>query len=135
MSKPLCSEPNCGAQSWARGLCQYHYARQRRAQKPPKPRKKYNMHPASLDNIRQKGGTEKPRHPAENIPAFAEFIGSRATDQRNEVMRELQEQARADPVRFPGGIVPWSMIPPDPRPQMEIVRFTRIPGGRGIKRC
>ena len=29
--------------------------------------------------------------------------------------------------------MPWSMIPADPRPPMEIVRFTRIPGGKGIR--
>jgi len=96
------------------------------------------MHPSSLANLQPnspKASATKPQHPGANIPGFAEFISLKATNNRDEVLRKLQEEARKDPGRFPGGIVPWSMIPADPRPPTEIVRFTRVPGGRGIRRC
>ncbi len=134
MSKELCSIANCNGIVVARNLCGYHYGKARRAEMPSRPRNKPRMHPNSLAVAESWRKGEKPPHPAEHIPGFAEFISSKATADRDEIVRKLQEEARRDPVRFPGGVVPWSMIPADPHPQHEIVRLTRVPGGRGIRR-
>ena len=69
------------------------------------------------------------------MPGHAEFLNERDTRARDDELAKMQEEARKDPVRFPGGQIPQSMLKPDPRPQQEIVAFTRIPGGRGIRRC
>ena len=48
--------------------------------------------------------------------------------------REAQQEERRK--QLPGGQIPakdWFL--PDPQEGPEIVRFTRIPGGRGIRRC
>ena len=65
---------------------------------------------------------------------YAEFLSAKATEERDDELAKMQEEARKDPARFPGGQVPMSMLKPDPRPQQEIVNFTRVPGGKGIRR-
>jgi hypothetical protein len=53
--------------------------------------------------------------------------------------RERREQAERDQARMqgrPGGqLTREGAFPADPREGPEIVRFTRIPGGMGIRRC
>ena len=92
MSKALCSQPNCNGIVVARNLCGYHYDQRRRAEMPRRPRGKYRMHPNSLDNLEL--SSKRPKHPAENIPGFAEFLSSKATETCDEIVRKLQEEAR-----------------------------------------
>ncbi len=67
--------------------------------------------------------------PGAGIPAdAAAFMALKAKE------REAQQEERRK--QLPGGQIPakdW--FQPDPREGPEIVRFTRIPGGRGIRRC
>ncbi len=61
-------------------------------------------------------------------PDAAAFMALKAKE------REAQQEERRK--QLPGGQIPakdW--FQPDPREGPEIVRFTRIPGGRGIRRC
>ena len=68
------------------------------------------------------------------MPGHAEFLSQRATQERDNDLAKRQEAARLDPVRYPGGQIPMNQIPPDPREPPEVVNFTRVPGGRGIRR-
>ena len=67
--------------------------------------------------------------PGAGIPAdAAAFMALKAKE------REAQQEERRK--QLPGGQIPakeW--FQPDPQEGPEIVRFTRIPGGRGIRRC
>ena len=89
-----------------------------------------------LNNIKNKPAPSKAaRTPPPGAPAgFAEFLSEKATRDRDNDMARRQEAARADPARYPGGQIPMSELPPDQRPQQEIVRFTLGGNGR-IKRC
>ena len=74
--------------------------------------------------------------PPPGAPAgYAEFLSAKATEERDDELAKKQEAARADPARYPGGQVPMNELKPDPRPPLEVVNFTRVPGGRGIKRA
>jgi hypothetical protein len=70
-----------------------------------------------------------PSKPPTGIPAdAAAFMALKAKE------REAQQEERRK--QLPGGQIPakdW--FQPDPQEGPEIVRFTRIPGGRGIRRC
>ena len=62
------------------------------------------------------------------LPDAAAFMALKAKE------REAQQEERRK--QLPGGQIPakdW--FQPDPQEGPEIVRFTRIPGGRGIRRC
>jgi hypothetical protein len=67
--------------------------------------------------------------PGAGIPAdAAAFMALKAKE------REAQQEERRK--QLPGGQIPakdW--FQPDPQESPEIVRFTRIPGSRGIRRC
>jgi hypothetical protein len=67
--------------------------------------------------------------PGAGIPADAAvFMALKAKE------REAQQEERRK--QLPGGQIPakdW--FQPEPQEGPEIVRFTRIPGGRGIRRC
>jgi len=65
------------------------------------------------------------------MPGHAEFLSARETQERDDDMAKKVEAARA--AGRPQ--IPMSELPPDPRPPMEVLNFTRVPGGRGIKRC
>jgi len=58
--------------------------------------------------------------------------------QEDEERRKQQEAARADPARYPGGQIPMNELQPDKvnidQGPMEVLRFGRIPGSRGIRR-
>ena len=72
--------------------------------------------------------------PPPGAPAgYAEFLSAKATEERDDELAKKQEAARADPARYPGGQLPMNELKPDPRPPLEVVNFTRVPGGRGIK--
>ena len=73
----------------------------------------------------------KPAHPGMNIPGFSEFLSERAASQADAERAKTVEAARA---RGQCQIPPSEAFPPDPREGPEIVNFTRIPGGRGIRR-
>jgi hypothetical protein len=64
-----------------------------------------------------------------NIPGFSEFLSERAASQADAERAKKVEAARA---RGQCQIPPLKH-PPDPRDGPEIVNFTRIPGGRGIR--
>jgi len=131
--KQLCSIPDCGGHVQARGLCNFHYGRMRRAERPRKPRENVKVRQASLDNLRPNRSKDspKPPHPA-NIPAFQEFLSSRDTSARDERIARLQNEARAQ--GRPGGIVSWQEIGPDPRDKPEVVRLGRVPGTMNFRR-
>lgn len=86
----------------------------------------------------------KPKYAPSNIErkippgASADFLTKKQTDARDAELAKMQEAARKDPARYPGGQLSMAEIAarfPDPRPTMEIIRFTRVPGGKGIRRC
>jgi len=56
----------------------------------------------------------------------------------NDAMRELQEEARRHPEKYPGGQVPMAELKPDPPERSiqggpEVVRFGLAPGGRIVR--
>ena len=63
-------------------------------------------------------------------------------DANFEYMRKRQEAARLDPQRYPGGVIPLAELRSDveegrmtlDQGTMEVVRFGRIPGGKGFRR-
>ncbi len=65
------------------------------------------------------------------MPGFAEFLTERATSQADAERAKKVEAARA---RGQCQIPPSEAFPPDPREGAEILNFTRIPRGRGIRR-
>ena len=82
----------------------------------------------------------KAKPPFSGIPADgAAYMAFRERACQEEVERKRQhEAARADPSRYPGGQIPMSELQPDKvnidQGPMEILRFGRVPGGRGIRR-
>ncbi len=76
----------------------------------------------------------KPAHPGASIPGFGEFLSAKATSDADAERARKQEAARA--AGRPGGqLTPAEAFPADPRPPMEVVNFTRVAGGKGIRRC
>jgi hypothetical protein len=73
----------------------------------------------------------KVTHPGANIPGFGEFLSEKAARDADAERAKKVEAARA---RGQCQIPPSEAFPPDPREGPEIVNFTRIPGGRGIRR-
>ena len=73
----------------------------------------------------------KPAHPGLNMPGFGEFLSEKATREADAERAKKVEAARA---QGQCQIPPSEAFPPDPREEPEIVNFTRIPGGRGIRR-
>ena len=75
--------------------------------------------------------------PFSRIPAHYMAFKERAR-QEDEERRKQQEAARADPARYPGGQIPMNELQPDKvnidQGPMEVLRFGRIPGSRGIRR-
>ena len=78
-----------------------------------------------------KAATAKPAHPGMNIPGFSEFLSERASSQADAERAKKVEAARA---QGRNQIPASEAFPPDPRGPMEVANFTRIPGGRGIRR-
>ena len=79
--------------------------------------------------------SKQPPPGAPYMPGHAEFLSARDTVERDDALAKRQEEARKDPIRYPGGQIPMKELPPDPRPPMEVINFTRVPGGKGIRRC
>ena len=76
---------------------------------------------------------KKAAHPAAaQFPGFQEFLSEKASNEQFNDLAKRQEEARRQ--GRPGGQIPLSELPPDPRPQQEIVRFT-LAGNGQIKRC
>ena len=73
----------------------------------------------------------KPAHPGLNMPGFREYLSEKATREADAERAKKVEAARA---QGQCQIPPSEAFPPDPREGPEIVNFTRIPGGRGIRR-
>ena len=89
----------------------------------------------------------KPKYSGIPADAAAHFQARDASQERSrqndDYMKKRQEAARLDPVRYPGGVIPMSELRADveegrlnrDQGPLEVVNFTRMPGGRGIKRC
>ena len=100
--------------------------------KPPPFKIEPGEAPAPKPQARQARKTPPPP----GAPAgYAEFLSAKATEERDDELAKKQEAARADPARYPGGQIPMNELKPDPRPPMEVINYTRVPGGRGIRRC
>ena len=98
--------------------------------------------PAQMDSVAevQTPPPPPPRPPYSGIPfAGAGYMALRDRERREQAERDqerarLQEEARRQ--GRPGGqLTREEAFPADPREGPEIVRFTRIPGGMGIRRC
>jgi len=73
------------------------------------------------------------RHPAAaSFPAFGEFISGKATADADAARAKKVEAARA---QGRPQISAAEAFPPDAREPPEVVRFTRVAGSKGIKRC
>lgn len=89
----------------------------------PKPKPNYRGAPAAFRQAMESRG---------------EFLSVKETADRDAAIARLQEEARKNPTKYPGGQVPQAEINalfPDPRDPPEVVNYTRIAGGKGIRRC
>jgi hypothetical protein len=100
--------------------------------KPPPFRVEQDPPPSRSASAKQAKKTPLPGAPY--MPGHAEFLSARETDERDDELAKRQETARADPARYPGRQIPMNELPPDPRGPIEVINFTRVPGGRGIRR-
>ena len=108
-----------------------HDAKAPSAKPPP-----FKIEPGEAPAPKPQARQARKTPPPPGAPAgYAEFLSAKATEERDDELAKKQEAARADPARYPGGQVPMSELKPDPRPPLEVVNFTRVPGGRGIKRA
>ena len=81
---------------------------------------------------------EEPEPAPEALPSKPSYSGIPADAAAFMALKAKEREAQQEERRrqLPGGQIPakdW--FQPDPQEGPEIVRFTRIPGGRGIRRC
>ena len=85
---------------------------------PPPPKPKWNGAPADFRRMKEQ----------------SEFVSAQRTTERDQLMEAKVTAARAKGIcQLP----PSEVLPADEadRQPQEIVNFTRIPGGRGVRRC